>query len=553
MNNSARSLSQSALMITAISACGKILGLLRESTFAAFYGATAESDAYKTAFSIPMVLLVVISSSIASIFIPVYSELAQSNDKDKIMYFTNNIFNIVLFTSIGITVLCMPLVPGLIRVMAPGFDAYTYRLTVLLARIALPCLIFQALFNLGSSYLQSNNRFIASALAWVVYDGIIIGGIILLNGKGIIPVAVASVAAVAGLFATLIFSIYKTGFRYHFIFDLNEAGVKRIAYLIVPVLLSSGLNQIHTVVDKILASGLDEGSISALDYANRLDNVVFNVFILSFITVIYPNLSMASGHMERFKSSVEKGIRMIMLIALPTTFRLSILRIPIINLLFERGLFDARDTALTSMALGCYSLGIVGVGFRELLSRAFYSLQDTRTPMMNGVIAICTNIILSIILVRILGVGGLAMAASLSAIVSGGMLFLQLRKKIGNINEKGIVAAGLRIFTAAAVMGAVIYYLNNNYFGCSLQMDSLLARAAKLASNIGIGGIVYILMLHLLKVKEAYEASAIVKEKLKQVLKIFSAGCYENEGSRNNTGKVQINQVPREAAGRPMR
>ena len=168
-----------------------------------------------------------------------------------------------------------------------------------------------------------------------------------------------------------------------------------------PVFVGVAVNQVNGLVDKTLASTLVEGSISALNYANKLNEFVMGIFIVSITSVIYPLLSKlsAANNKEEFNNSIVKSINYVILLVIPISIGAMVLSTPIVKLLFERGAFDLRATQMTSSALFCYSIGIIGFGLRDILSRVFYSIQDTKTPMINGAIAMALNIVLNLILI----------------------------------------------------------------------------------------------------------------------------------------------------------
>ena len=177
-----------------------------------------------------------------------------------------------------------------------------------------------------------------------------------------------------------------------------------MSWLIGPVLIGVAVNQINTMVDRTLASTLVEGSISALNYANKLNGFVMALFITSVGAVIYPMLSKLSSedNKEKFISSVVQSINSVILLVIPISIGAIVLATPIVKLLFQRGEFDARATSMTAIALIMYSIGMVAFGLRDIIGKVFYALKDTKTPMINGAIAMIMNIVLNIILVKYL-------------------------------------------------------------------------------------------------------------------------------------------------------
>src|SRR5699024_3854161 len=177
------------------------------------------------------------------------------------------------------------------------------------------------------------------------------------------------------------------------------------------------------LVDRTIASRVVEGGITALNYANRLNGFIQGIFVLSISTALYPMISKmaAENNMQGLKKSVAEAISGINLLVIPATVGSMVFAEPVVMLLFGRGAFDSNAISLTTAALFYYSIGMLGFGLREVLSRAFYSLQDTKTPAINAAIAVVINIVLNIVLSKFMGIGGLALATSISAIVCTGL------------------------------------------------------------------------------------------------------------------------------------
>ena len=290
-----------------------------------------------------------------------------------------------------------------------------------------------------------------------------------------------------------------------------------MSWLIGPVLIGVAINQINTMVDRTLASTLVEGSISALNYANKLNGFVMALFITSVGAVIYPMLSRLSSedNKEKFISSVVQSINSVILLVIPISIGAIVLATPIVKLLFQRGEFDARATSMTAIALIMYSIGMVAFGLRDIIGKVFYALKDTKTPMINGAIAMIMNIVLNIILVKYLQLAGLALATSISAIVCIFLLFGSLKKKIGYFGQDKIIKTTIKSIVAAVVMGIVTYFVYNivsNLLGLGFAKE-----AVSLAISVGIGAITYGILVVVLKVDEINVITDVMKKKLNKV------------------------------------
>lgn len=256
-----------------------------------------------------------------------------------------------------------------------------------------------------------------------------------------------------------------------------------------------------------------EGGISALNYANKLNDFVQGLFVISIVTVMYPLISKmaAEKNIAGLKKTLSESISGINLLVVPATVGMMIFAEPIVRMLFGRGAFDEQAVVLTSSALFFYALGIVGYGLREVLSRAFYSLQDTKTPMINATIAVGLNIILNIILSRFMGIGGLALATSISALFCTLLLFISLRKKIGHFGLKEITLSFGKIVLASILMAIVAKLANE------VLLTQIGANLSLLAS-IGMGAIVYFGIIYFMKIKEVEEIILQIKKEIKRVM-----------------------------------
>ncbi len=294
----------------------------------------------------------------------------------------------------------------------------------------------------------------------------------------------------------------KCGYKHKLYININDKYIKKTILLVGPVIIGVAVNQINAMVDRTLASKLVEGSISALNYSNKLSLFVMAIFITSVSSVIYPMLSKLSSQdsNEKFARSVTKSINSIILLIIPISFGSIVLAYPIVKLLFQRGVFDARATSMTAIALSMYSIGMVAFGLRDILGKVFYALKDTKTPMINGAIAMSMNIVLNLMLVKYLKLAGLALATSISSIICIFLLFGSLKKKIGYFGQDKIINTTIKSIISAFIMGIVTYIsynLLNRILGVGFIMEAIC-----LFGSITVGAIVYILLVVILNIEE---------------------------------------------------
>ena len=305
---------------------------------------------------------------------------------------------------IAISIIGVILTPQVVKLFALGFKGETMEKAVYFTRAMILGIPFLGISYIMMAYLQVKENFIIPGLMSVPYNTCIIISILLSvkTSPYILPWG-----ALIGLLGQFLFQLpfaMKKGFRYKPYINLKDEYLKKMLWLVAPVLIGVAVNQINTIVDRTIASTLVEGSISALNYANKLNQFVMGMFIVSISSVVYPMLSKLSteNNKVKFNQSIIKAINIVILLVIPISVGAIILSTPIVKILFQRGEFDARATYMTSVALVFYSIGMIGFGLRDILGKVFYSLQDTRTPMINGAIAMGLNIILNILFVKLL-------------------------------------------------------------------------------------------------------------------------------------------------------
>jgi putative peptidoglycan lipid II flippase len=498
-----RKVAQSAAMIAIFTLISKFLGFLREILIASKYGSGYETDTYFVAMTATVIIMTTIGTSLNTTLIPIFTEIEEKKGRQGKLKFLNNVLNVVFFITIILAILGFFFSPMVIKILAKGFTGKQFDLAVKLNRIGLPIIIFLGFTYTFSGYLHSSEIFGPPAIMGIPYNLVFIIFIFAFAKKGYIEgLMLASVAAASTQFLIQVPAIKHQGYRYSLDIDLNDKYLKKSLLLVLPVLIGSAVQQINTVIDKTLASSLVEGSISALSYASKINDLIISVFVMAITTVIFPMLSRAFSQDDegQVRKIMGEGINIILIITVPATIGILILAKPMVRIFFERGAFNEVATQMTSSALIFYSLGLVGASLRLMLNKVYYSFQDTKTPMVNGAIAVGLNIVLNLILVRYMAHSGLALATSISATFTTLLLFLDLRKKIGPMGLKKYLICFAKTLLASIVMGVVVYGL---FFGLMpLFPNKKIIELIGLLISVAIGALVYFLLCCILRVKE---------------------------------------------------
>ncbi len=511
-----------AMVLMLIILTSKITGFVRDIVLAQTFGAGEITDAYLTALNIPVVLFDGISAALGTTFIPIYFKIKSSKGQDEVNKFTSNLMNIVVIISFIFVFIGIIFAPYIVKIFAVGFEGKTFNLTVIYSKILIFSMVFIAINGLVSSYLvASGNVYISGAITIPFNILVIISIIFAATRNSYIMVYGTLIAYIAQLLFQLPLLI-KKGYKHKLKIDLKDENIRQILFLVVPVFLGSYINQVNAVVNRTLASTLDSGSITALNYANKLNMFAVGVIAVTISTVMYPILSKLASEDNKklFKINLSKSINMIVIIMLPIMIIMTTFSTEIVKVLFEEGSFNSHDTYLTSTALFFYSTGILAYALKELLAKSFYSLQDTKTPVRNAAISVVINIILSIVLVNIMGIGGLSLASSISAIITTILLLISLRRKIGKIGFSHIVITFIKVVIASIMMCIFMRFVYNYivYYSSNSILESRKFIAFNSMVSITSGVILYLILILLLKVKEVKSILDIILSKLKDIL-----------------------------------
>jgi putative peptidoglycan lipid II flippase len=494
---------KSAAMIAVFTLLSKGLGFIREVMIASKFGSGMETDTYFVAMTATVMIMSTLGSAMNTTLVPIFSEIGTKRGKAGKLRSLNNILNIVFLITLILAILAYIFSPLTIRILAKGFKGEQFDLAVNLNRIGLPIIIFLGFTHVFEGFLQSSQVFGPHAIMGIPYNAVfLIYLIFFAKNTNINVLMLVSVIASATQFLIQIPAARHLGFKYSLNVNVRDPYVKKALFLVLPVLLGSTMQQINVIIDKTLASELVEGSISALSYAARVNDMVISVFIAAITTVVFPMLSEAfsKNDTNEVTNILNQGISIIFIITVPATIGLLILSQPLVQLFFQRGAFSTEASIMTSGALFYYSIGLVPIAIRLMLNKVFYSLQDTKTPMINGGIAVLLNVVLNVILIKHMEHRGLALATSISSIVTSLLLLIDLRIKLGPLGIKRMLLVFIKTLLSALVMGFVVYLIYYVLGGVLPQIQAL--QLLILLVSIAVGAIIYFVLLMLFKVKE---------------------------------------------------
>lgn len=499
---------KTAIILMFITIISKLFGFGREIALSYIYGASNISDAYLISITIPSVVFGFVSIGIGAGFIPIFSEVMEKKGENEANYFTNNVINFILIVSTVIVIIGILFTKDIVKLFASGFDESTLLLASQYTRISLFSIYFAGLITIFKNFLQVKNKYIITALIGMPLNLIVLISILLSASSSKTILAIGYLVAVASQLVFLIPAIKESGYKYKLSIDFKNDEIIKLGHIAFPIILGVSVNEINKLVDRTIASRIAIGGISSLNYAHMLNGFVQGIFVISIITVVFPIISKLAVQNEfsKLKKTISESIVSIGFIIAPITIGSMMFSEQIVRILFGRGAFDNTAISMTSNALFFYSIGMIGFSLRDILSRAFYSLQDTKTPMINAAIGMILNIVLNLILSRYLGIGGLALATSISALFTTLLLFISLRKKIGPFGMKQISISFLKILFASLVMGGLAK-LSFNYLTASLSQNLSLLMA------IVVGAVSYFVIIYFMKIEDVDVIVGAIKKK----------------------------------------
>jgi putative peptidoglycan lipid II flippase len=509
-----RSVLKSTSLISTLTILSRIFGYIRDSRINYLLGTGPLADAYTIAFRIPNTLRRLVGEgAVSAAFIPVFAGYLKGGKREEAWKFVDSLVSAAIVLVTVVTLLGIVFSPYLVGVFASErYEADTEKVaaTVLLNRIMFPYIAFVSLSALAMGVLNSFNRFASSAFAPVMLNLSVVT-LSFLSGFFANPAMALAVGVVIGgvlQIAIQIPSLVRNGWRFRWLWNLADPGVRRVGALLGPRLFGIGIVQIEVLVGLRFATAMVEGSAAAINTADRVMELVLGGYAIALSTAILPLLALQSqeNRIGEMKNTISFALRLVLFITLPATVGLILLRVPIIEVLFEHGKFDDASTALTAWPLLFFALGLSAFSMMKIIVQAFYALHDTWTPVIVAFCSLILNILLNFVFFQPLQNGGPALATSLAAFFDTLVLLVIFRKRHGKLGLSSVLASGLRFVVASALMGVVVYF-TIHYPG--VYDGTKPHRALALAVTIAVATGAYFGTARLLRVPELQEIGGI--------------------------------------------
>ncbi|MBD3170424.1 MAG: murein biosynthesis integral membrane protein MurJ [candidate division Zixibacteria bacterium] len=445
----------------------RVLGLVREQVFAIFFGAGIYTDAFFAAFRIPNLLRELFAEGVFSAaFIPTFNEEKTKRGLGPAFQLANLVFTAMTLLTALVCLTGIILTPIIVKYMTPGFVDVEgqMQLTILLARIMWPLLLFMSLASVATGVLNSFGMFGIPALAPSMFNlAMIFSGIFLRQyfNPPILAMAIGVFIGGSGQLSFQVPALFRLGFKFKPFLDLADKRLKKIFMLMLPASVGTAAIQINIFVATLLASLLPAGSLSYLNYGYRLMHLPLALFGVAVASVSLPNFSTlyAKDDLDGLKREYLDSLRFSLFLIVPAIFFILSATYPIVGTIFQHGRFEFADTVATVNVLRIYAIGLLAFATVKVTAQVFFAMQDTKTPMKVGVITVAANIILNIILMKPFQYLGLAMGTVIAGFVNMTVLLSILRPRFGGIGIPRLTVFIFKIIGLNMVLAAVMILL----------------------------------------------------------------------------------------------
>ncbi|RZL00899.1 MAG: murein biosynthesis integral membrane protein MurJ [Rubrivivax sp.] len=503
------SLLKSASIVSLLTLASRITGLVRELLIASAFGASATTDAFNVAFRIPNLLRRLFAEgAFSQAFVPILSESRARQGDDGTRLLINAVATVLFWTLLVVSVLGVVGAPVLVWLMASGLrESGGFDAAVVMTRWMFPYIGFMSLVALSAGILNTWGRFAVPAATPVLLNLSVIAAAWfaapVFRAHGLEPVLALAVGVMVGGMAQLaiqipalagINSLPSIGVSWASITAAwHHPGVRRVLRQMGPAVLGVSVAQLSLLVNTQIASHLPAGSVSWLTYADRLMEFPTAMLGVALGVVLLPQLSraQASGDQALFSDLLDWGLRLVLLLALPSAVALLLFAEPLVSVLYHYGRFSPRDVQQTVLALGGYGVGLLGLVGIKILAPGFYATQDIRTPVRIGITVLVITQLLNLVFVPWLGHAGLALSIGLASLINAGWLMVGLRKAGRYTPSPGWGLFAGRVMLASALLGVLLWFAAHRIDWIDLHAQPLLRVGLMAACLAAAGGLYF--------------------------------------------------------------
>jgi putative peptidoglycan lipid II flippase len=518
-----RSVAIAAVVIALGNVISRLLGLVREQVMAALFGASASTDAFVVASAVPQIVYdLLVGGAISAALVPVFVDAI--HDEERLWRLLSTVLTLVALVLTGVALVLGLFAPVVVDLLASGLADDARAAAIPMVRVMLVAVVLQGLAGIMTAVLYARRRVALPAFAVAVYNGAIIVCALLLHQ--VLDVYALVVGVVLGAAGQALLQLPGLGrWRFRPRLELDRPEIRTILRLYGPVALGMIVTIVGIVIDRNLASGLAEGSLSVMNYATRLIQFPLGLVATATAFAVLPLLAKHASALaaatqsgttdaeaaEGYRDTLRFGARIVLLLMLPATVGLIVLREPLVELLFERGRFGEIETARTALVFLAYAPQLPFTALDQLFIVAFYARKDTRTPVAIGVVTVLLYLVSALALIGPLDVAGLALANAIQNSAHGLILLAILERTGTRLLDAELASWTARVLLASVGVGAVLWIAGGALLpvaGGSLILSTVLAGLA------GIAGLVYLALLELLGVRDGRQVFGIVRDRL---------------------------------------
>lgn len=456
---------QTAFMLMFVTIFSKIFGFVREAVMAYFYGAGDITASYRVANTLPVIIANLVANGIIFGFIPMYNKVKNEKGEEEAESFTSNIFNILLVIAMVAVVIGFIFARTFCMIFSPALadDPENLKMAVTFTRIIMFAIFAYFYSAVYRGYLNMKGNFIIPATTGIIMNVIIIFFIVA-SGLGNNPYILAFGCLAGNVLQYILFprTAKKLGYKHHWNIDIHNKYVKQLILISLPVIVSAAAGEIALTVDNTMASYyFGHDSIGILGYSKQLLAMITGIITVSVTTSIFPTISYLGqkGKFDEMKTNISSAIVLTMILVIPAAIGMMALSKPIVSLVYGRGDFDQAAVMGTSLMLSAYAPYVIFQSFSDIIDKGFYSVGDSKTPVIVVVIQQILNIIFNFVMIRFFKIQGLAIATVVSCLIGAILMSFKFRQNFGRMRLKTTVYSLVKITILSLIMGLIVVKL----------------------------------------------------------------------------------------------
>lgn len=464
----------------------KILGFLRDIMIASVFGTTVLTDMFQVVFSLPSLLFASIGTALSAVNIPDLTYFIKNRSKEERDRYLSNLFAQITLWATLLCVVGIIFAPTVTRVIAPGFSGKVMGITIALTRVMIPTLLFVSLTYVATGVLQVHGHFLLSSMISIPFNLVIILALVV---KGADIMFLGYITTLGWLLQFLIQLpvIIKEKYHFYFRIDFKDEQTVNTFKQLIPILLGNSLLQLCLIIDRTFATHLDEGTTAALSFGSNLFVTVTSVFIVAMSTVVFPRLSQYCMELDyaRIRLMLVNIFKILLFILVPYLILVVTYHQEIISLVYQRGAFTSKSTAMTSLAFLCYSFAVIGYACQEIFNRVYYALKKFKIPMTASLVCIVIKVILDLIFFQSAGIMGISTSTAVCLLLYAIIMSVLVSREIGGFLRRDLFYYGLKLIMPVTSMILVIL-LFKYFTGSGMILGFLLPLALSGCMYLGV-------------------------------------------------------------------